>query len=257
MMTIQDIFKEYYLTIDFKSQDIADLASNNQDISEIILKFINEIYQSVNAEKSFHDDHFDSAYHLITTPLVEFFIARIIYHYSKKNNLNWMINLRRQEQKTAPDIRIYKKLNDNEKTLAIIEIKTKISWMQACFSEYRAKADEKKRQEDQSRADSIDDFQKQLQKYSDIYDTPKEHIFVLIPSLYGAYKPRINNNIEEYKTQFYRVTNLKKENLILLSNNPRLNLEVYDNIEMQPTNNFESMLKIIANTTQSSLLLNH
>jgi hypothetical protein len=235
------------MSIDDKSQEIAHLASNNQDISEITLKFINEIYQSVKSDSNFHNNHFNSAYHLATTPFVEFFIARIFYHYSEEKQLNWNINLRCQENKTVPDIRIFHKENDEKKTIAIIEIKVKVSWMQALFSEHRAIADENRRRERNSQKDSIVDFQEQIKKYLETYQITDKQFFVFIPSLNGAYKPKSNENIENYKKWFYSVTHLKEENLILLSNNPRLNLEDKNIEDIQATSNFEFLLKSLDN----------
>lgn len=254
MNNVREIFTDYYTCIDTKSKEIAYSASKNQDISEKTLKFISEIYQSVNVESMFHNDHFDSAYHLAITPLVEFFIARIFYHYSESEKLNWNINLRRQKNKTVPDIRIFHKENNKEITIAIIEIKVRVSWMQACFSEYRAKSDEKKRQEGHGNIDSIIDFQNQIEKYLTTYKITRDQFFVFIPTLNGAYKPISNKNIEDYKKWFYSVADLKEENLILLSNNPRLNLEKDSFGDTQATRNFEKMLKSLANNSKHTLL---
>jgi|SRR5208283_900266 len=246
MGPLQEIFTEYYESIDAKSKELAHSASENQKISANAIKFINEIYQSVKTENKSDGDHFDSAYHLTITPFVEFFIARIFYHYSEYNDLKWYIKLRRQEKKTVPDIRIYQKVNAKERTIALIEIKTRVSWMQACFSEYRSKKDEKYRQEKGSDVNSIKKFQEQIQKYLDTYHITEEQFFVFIPTLSGAYKPTIEADIEKYKMWFYRMMNLKEENLILLSNNPRLNLDK-DNIgDLQATQNLELLLKSLA-----------
>ncbi len=255
MENMRKIFSNYYMCIDAKSQEIADLASKNQDISEVTLKYINEIYQSVNSESEFHTDRFKSAYHLAITPLVEFFIARIFYHYSENNELNWNVNLRFQENKTVPDIRIFFREDNKEKTIAIIEIKTRVSWIQACFSEHRADADDKKRQEGRGKINSIEDFQKQIKKYLETYEIKSDQFFVFIPSLKGAYKPTFNKNIDDYKKWFCTLAPLKEENLVLLSNNPRLELDKIKKIEnIQATQNFESMLKSLANNSKRTYM---
>jgi hypothetical protein len=122
--------------------------------------------------------------------------------------------------------------------------------MQACFSEYRYNKDDQNRQEKHSDVDSIKKFQDQIQKYLDVYEITKDRFFVFVPTMSGAYKPTIEANVEKYKMWFYRMMNLKEENLILLSNNPRLHLDEDNISDLQATQNFELLLKSIANNSK-------
>jgi hypothetical protein len=254
MADLERIFTDFYTCIDVKSKDIADLASKDQNITEITLNFIREIYQSIKVESEFRNNYFKSSYHLTITPLLEFFIARILYHYSTNNNLNWKINLRCQERKTSPDIRIYISENGEERTIGIVEIKARASWMQACFSEDSAISDETKRQEKSEKKNSIEDFQGQIGKYLETYSITGDQFFVFVPSLFGVDRRKYKRNIEDYKNWFSFVTKLGERNLILLSNNPRLNLETENVDDLRVTHNFELMLKTLANNSKQSSL---
>jgi hypothetical protein len=231
---------KFYQTIDEKANDIAKKISNNENVTSDILQFINEIYIEVASYKGyFHDDKFESAYHEPITPYLEFFIARILYHFSRMRQLDWKIYLRRQVGKkpnrVAPDIRIEK----NGKTIAIIEIKAKIGWAQGMFSEERFKKYEKKSRK------IIDRFRKTLEKYKNLFNIDYSQIFLLIPSLKEAHKKTSNESFENHRYWTSKSTGLSEENIIVLSRNLELELEEkeVDPNELSPTDYFENMIK--------------
>ena len=118
--------KDYYALLDNKAKTISKKLSKNNPVTQEILKALNEMYKSVDCEKDFINNSFECAYHGPVTPEFEFFVSRILYHYSKIKKLEWKIYLRRQSKGKdgklhVPDIRIEK----NNKTIAIIEIKAK------------------------------------------------------------------------------------------------------------------------------------
>ena len=119
--------------IDQNAKNLAEEFSKGQSITSDVMKIIISLYESAKVEKEFKNEHFDSAYHSPITGNFEFFIARILYHYSNVKNLDWKILLRKQEKKAAPDIRIVK----NNTNIAVIEIKAKAGWIQSVFSEER------------------------------------------------------------------------------------------------------------------------
>ncbi|MBL0255097.1 MAG: hypothetical protein IPQ27_09070 [Chitinophagaceae bacterium] len=111
----------YLSDIDKIAKSIAEDFTGGQKITERLLKTIIDLYQSAKVEQAFKDEYFETAYHSPITGELEFFIARILFHYSALNDKKWKIYLRRQESKTAPDIRLLK----NDKTFAIIEVKAR------------------------------------------------------------------------------------------------------------------------------------
>ena len=240
MDTLSENFSEYYKNLDEEARNIAGLAYPEMNISEKILESIHDIYHSVNHEKKFNNDNFESAYHLAITPFLEFFIARILYHFSENSKLNWKICLRRQFKKTSPDIRILL----NKKTIAIIEIKANPRWMQACFSEERAYDDRQKILKDGEGKDSIKKLKDQVEKYKNIYGIEQNQIFFFIPTLIGVDRIKYSKTIEDYRLWFSENIPVNPENLILLSDNPRLDLEKEnERTSYQVTNNFKDMLQ--------------
>jgi hypothetical protein len=227
--------------IDEKANDIAKKISNNENVTSDILQFINEIYIEVASYKEhFHDDNkFEAAYHEPITSYLEFFIARILYHFSEIKKLGWKIYLRRQVGKqpnrVVPDIRIEK----NGKTIAIIEIKAKVGWAQGMFSEERFKKYEKKSRK------IIDRFRETLKKYKNLFNIDYSQIFLLIPSLKEAHKKTSNESFEKHIDRTSESTGLSEENIIVLSKNLELELEEkeVDQNELSPTTDFENMIK--------------
>jgi hypothetical protein len=230
---------KFYQTIDEKANDIAKKISNNENVTSDILQFINEIYNEVASYKDhFHDDKFESAYHEPITPYLEFFIARILYHFSEIKKLGWKIYLRRQVGKkpnrVAPDIRIEK----NGKTTAIIEIKAKIGWAQGMFSEERFEKYKKKSRK------IIEMFRKTLKKYKNLFNIDYSKIFLLIPSLKEAHKKTSDESFDDHINWTSEKTRLSDENIIVLSENLELELEEkVDPNKLSPTTRFEKMIK--------------
>lgn len=209
----------------------------------MLLDYISELYDSVKVEKNFTNKKFESAYHAPVTSDLEFLIARILYHYSKIKNLDWKIYLRRQKKKTAPDIRIDK----NNKTIAIVEIKARAGWIQPFFSKEREKKDIRKLKKGTSKFDPKDLIKKQksqLSKYIKTFKINKEQIFMLLPTLSGVHRKTSNRKFSDYEKDFVRNSGLKKENFILLSKNLILDLDPEcKRKDYQPTDRFEKFIK--------------
>jgi hypothetical protein len=228
----ENYYLKFYQMIDEKANEIAKKISNNENVTSDILQFINKIYIEVASYKEhFHDDKFESAYHEPITPYLEFFIARILYHFSEIKKLGWKIYLRRQVGKkpnrVAPDIRIEK----NGKTIAIIEIKAKIGWAQGMFSEERFKKYEK------NSSNIINSFRETLKKYKNLFNIDYSQIFLLVPSLKEAHKKTSNESFEKHIDCTSELTGLSEENIIVLSENLKLELEEkeVDPYKLSPT----------------------
>jgi hypothetical protein len=240
------MFKEMRLKlineIDERAKHLARSFVDGEQITENLLKTIIELYDSAQIEKDIIDDNFEVAYHTPVTGELELLIARILFHYSKSKELGWKIFLRRQVQKTAPDIRI----EINNKTIAIIEIKAKGGWIQPFLSPERYANDKVKFNLDNSfNPDSLILRQKnQLDKYKTTFEINKSNIYFFLPTLALVHRKKYETSIDEYYEYFTKTSGLPKNNYILLSENRRLDLAYKPNLDqLQPTNNFEWMLK--------------
>ncbi len=234
--------KLYYDSIDKMAKKIADNFVAGSFISEEILKFINELYLSAKVEQSFKSSLFETAYHTPISSELEFYIARIFYHLSELKRKDWKILLRRQQGKTAPDIRIEK----GGKTIAIVEIKAKAGWIQPFFSEQRYNVD-KERFEKGSSFDPdalIVKSREQLTKYFQVFAITNDDIFLLLPTLALVHRKKYNTTLEEYRNYFSQTSGFPKENLILLSENKLLDLSLaVEGKELSPTRDFEKLLE--------------
>jgi hypothetical protein len=234
--------KSYYNYLDKKAKHIAFNFSEGRKITNLLLDYISELYDSAKVEKDFTNKKFESAYHPSVTPELEFLIARILYHYSDIKNLDWKIYLRKQFQKTAPDIRIER----NKKTIAIIEIKAKAGWMQSFFSKEREIKDTKRLENgeiDHGPQKLIEDMRNQLIKYITTYKINKGQIFVFLPTLICVHRKGSKRTLKDYENDFVKNSKLKKENFILLSKNLILDLSPEcKRKNYQPTNNFEEFI---------------
>jgi len=143
--------KDYYNYLDRKARYIAYKLSKSQPATKLILDYIKELYESAKVD-NLKNNKFESAYHNPISSELEFLIARVLYHYSNFKKTDWKIYLRRQVGKTAPDIRI----ESNNKTLAIIEVKAKAGWIQPFFSKERYAKDMKKLRSGESDFDPRD-----------------------------------------------------------------------------------------------------
>jgi len=233
--------KLYYDSIDKMAKKIADNFVAGDLVTEDILKFINELYDSAKVEQSFKTSFFETAYHSPISSELEFYIARIFYHLSELEGKEWTILLRRQQGKTAPDIRIEKR----GKTIAIVEIKAKAGWIQPFFSEQRYNVD-KERFENGSSFDPdalIVKSRKQLTKYSETFDITNNDIFLFLPTLALVHRKKYNTSLEEYRSYFSKTSGFPEENLILLSKNKSLDLSLaIEGKKLSPTSDFEKLL---------------
>ena len=152
--------------------------------------------------------------------------------------------LRRQEKKTAPDIRLVK---DN-KTFAIIEIKAKAGWIQPFLSPERFQNDKKRFQSGKSGFDPdalIENSRNQLKKYFDTFGITNKDVFLFLPTLALVHRNKYTTDFEGYYEYFATTSGLPKDNLILLSCNKRLDLSNVTG-ELSPTNDFEKLLTKLA-----------
>lgn len=78
----------YLSDIDKIAKSIAEDFTGGQKITERLLKTIIDLYQSAKVEQAFKDEYFETAYHSPITGELEFFIARILFHYSALNDKN-------------------------------------------------------------------------------------------------------------------------------------------------------------------------
>jgi len=236
-----EIKKKYYQGIDRIAKNISKRYIRNQPITENVLKTIIIIYQSAKAEQSFEDDFFESAYHTPITGDLEFFIARILYYISKRLEKQWLILLRRQKDKSVPDIRLVK----DKKTFAIIEVKAKAGWIQPFLSPERYKKDKEKLKKgisDFNPDDLIKRSKEQLTKYYKTFRITKDDVFLLLPTLALVHRKKYETELQGYYKYFSKTSKLPKDNLILLSKNMRLDLSSATN-HLLPTNDFEKLLE--------------
>lgn len=240
--------KAYYKSLDDTALVIANevvaYRSEKEPVASIsLMKEIANLYSSAKAEQFFKDDDFEAAYHSPISNDLEFLLSRILYHYAKLKKLSWKIYLRRQVGKAAPDIRIER----DGKTIAVLEVKAKAGWIQAFFSRDREKSERKQLRAGRSYQDpreTIKRVRSQIDKYAKIYDIPRTSVFVFLPSFTHVHRVRSGRSVGDYIEDFVRNSKLKKKNLILLSNNPSLDLSnTNDEAVFNPTNNFEKFIK--------------
>lgn len=236
--------KEYYNYLDRKARHIAFKLSKSQPATKLILDYTRELYESAKVDY-LRNNKFESAYHNPISSELEFLIARVLYHYSNFKKKDWKIYLRRQVGKTVPDIRV----ESNNKTLAIIEVKAKAGWIQPFFSKERYDKDMKKLRSGESDFDPRDLIKKvknQLKKHYETYNIKPKQVFVLLPSLKLVHRKKSTQQIKDYEAQFIKNSGLPRESLILLSNNPILELSSDPGRkEYQATNNFEKFIALL------------
>lgn len=244
-MNIVESKYNYYKFLDLKAKSISEKLKTKSASIEL-LNLIIELYKSAKVELNFTNaDEFESAYHSPITSEFEFAISRILFHYSKVNNLGWKVLLRKQIAKTAPDIRIEK----GNKTLAVIEIKVKAGWIQPFLSQDRFDNDSLKYKNKKSKSNPVDLVEKlknQLLKYKNVFDLEVENIFFLLPTLDNVHRNHYKKELLDYVEYFEKTSGLPADNLILLSKNIKLNLsEPGNNPSLEPTTSFERMLNTI------------
>ena len=236
---------KYYQDIDDNAGAIVKEFIQQRAITDKVLNAIIAMYQSAKVEQQFKDSFFETAYHSPITGELEFFISRILYHQSKALNKGWKILLRRQEKKTAPDIRLVK----NDKTFAIIEVKAKAGWIQPFLSPERFQHDKNRLLNLKSTFDPdtlIANSKRQLTKYCDAFGITNENVFLLLPTLALVHRKKYVTEFSGYYDYFATTSGLPKNNLILLSQNKRLDLS-YMTSDLSPTNDFEKLLTKLTN----------
>jgi len=244
------IKEAYYSYLDKKAKTVSSKLSRKELVTKLILKYIQELYQSAKSENKFKDDYFDLAYHAPISSELEFLIARILYHYSDKKNLHWKILLRRQQGKTAPDIRI----EADNNTVAIIEIKAKAGWIQTIFNKERIQKEMEKYNMGlrDDPAESIKKFSQQCEKYYKTYHIGNDRVFILLPSLALVHRIRSKQKVEDYEATFLGNSGLADNSLILLSNNLILDLSNNrDKKQYNPTNRFEDLISKLVKLTKA------
>lgn len=240
--------KSFYERIDLKANKIAQKFTDGEKITYKILEEIIDIYDSAKVEQDFTDDFFETAYHSPISGDLEFFIARILYHFSKLNEQGWKILLRRQEKNTAPDIRLLKE----NKTFAIIEVKAKAGWIQPFLSPERIQKDKEKLLRGESDFDPeilIAKTRSQLNKYYETFNIRHNDVFLFLPTLALVHRVKYSTELSGYYDYFSSTSGLPKENLILLSLNKRLDLDKLDKktSDLQPTDHFEKLIDRLTN----------
>lgn len=242
-MTIYSHKLKYYQELDLSALKIAQDLTSKKDVSVAIMQVIIDLYKAAKVEQQFvAEQKFESAYHSPITSELEFFISRILFHYSDVNKLGWKILLRRQVKKTAPDIRIER----DGKTYAIIEIKAKAGWIQPFLSKDRYDYDVQRLLDKKSKFnpdDLIKASKAQLEKYMQTFNVEVGNIFFLLPTLILVHRKRYEKELYEYTEYFSKTSGLPSDNLILLSKNMRLDLSnVSDNGKLDATKSFEYMI---------------
>lgn len=238
--------KNWFHLLDRKARNIAYKLTRKQKITKLLLKYIAELYDCANTEEDYSRENFKSAYHQSITSNLEFLVSRILYHFSNMNHLAWTINLRQPKkdrnsgQMVAPDIKIEKE----GKIVAIMEIKAKAGWMQPFFSEKREQKDIEMGRDPKG---IITKSRDQLLKYAQLESCGKDKIFVFLPTFIHVNRKKYENSGDNYRETFAKNSTLKKENLILLSENTSLDLAINrEKKDYAPTNDFENFIKTIA-----------
>lgn len=265
MQKLLSLKQNYFKEIDNRAKNLAKnlVHSNLKDafVTNEILKFIIELYNSENKSNSnFIKEDFKSSGHQAITSDVEFFISRILYHYSKEKKFDWEINLRcqkkdyKQNKQIAPDILI---TNKKGKIVAIIEIKVRAGYMQCFFSKIRADKEKKilsqNKQSKYNPKEVIKKYHDQLKKYSQMDSRGKEKTFVLLPTFILVSRKDNKESIKDFKKEFEKNSKLSKNNLIVLSGDKDLDLAkiketnyINGKLELHPTNEFERFIKNIS-----------
>jgi hypothetical protein len=252
--------KEFFTRLDCEAKKIVKLLikselTGKKSATKHLLWVIHQLYK---AEKTnfLNNEGFKSSYHNPITSDLEFLVARVLFHYSIQEKLSWTIFLRCQEKDmcsclnkrkkiksfkmAAPDIRVVK----DGKTIAIIEIKARVGWMQLCFSKERKKYYEEKVRNgaEINIKKETDRLKIQIEKYQEHFQVPPKKIYLLLPSLSNAHRMKSGESYEDHENWVSKNSGLPRRNLIFLSKNLKLNLAgVWDDAQLDVTNKFESM----------------
>jgi len=240
---------QHFKIIDEYSLKLANDFKSDKTITYQMIQAIVDFYDTANIEKNINTERFTSAYHTPVTADFEFLLARLLFHIGILYKKEWKIDLRRQEKKATPDIRI----SNGGKTLWILELKVGMSWAKSfiCPTFYKKAI---KKYEIDNKWDP-DLFNRKcslvLDKYSEIYSIPKEKIFLVIPSLASIHYRRESKhlNLNDYRNHFNSVSGLPNRNLVIFNNNLLQNLAnpKEAKVPFQPTMELESMITKLIN----------
>jgi hypothetical protein len=245
-----ELKRSYYAKLDGRARRIARIMSKGGPVGLRLLRSVEGLYLSaLYTQKSFDQVDFKEHYHPPISSELEFLVARILHHYSYLKELHWSVHVRCQKGKTAPDIRI----EHCGKTLAIVEIKARAGWIQPFFSSERAGKDMAKLREGKSTfnpEDLIRRVNNQFRKYCVTYSITPKQVFVLLPTLALVHRKRSKRVLKDYENDFARNSGLPRNNLILLSNNLRLDLsQIGRGKEYAPTKRFEGLVQSLVERT--------
>lgn len=246
MKKLEFIKIKYQQYLDRKARNLAYSLGKSKKVTSLLLDYIKELYDSAKSESDFTSDNFETAYHSPISSDLEFLLARTLYHYANLKKLGWKIYLRKQVGKTAPDIRIER---DN-RTLAIIEIKAKAGWIQAFFSKERFDSEMKKLRAGTGKFDPRELVKKvrgQIDKYYETYNIASDQIFIFLPTLKLVHRKRYSSQMKDYDSYFQKTSGLPRKNLILLSSNFLLDLSANPSrADYKPTSRFESLISFLS-----------
>jgi hypothetical protein len=236
-----NIRTQYLKDIDSDARKIAHKLSKGKKTTAMLLREINSLYESSDSIKSFNDSKYQVGYADSVSGDFEFLVSRILYHYSKLNNLSWKIYLRSQRSiqkkkkgkiQVAPDIRVEK----GKKIIFILEVSVRGGWNQPLFSGERYK--------DQGQ---IKKRRLRLNKYRKLFGK-HVRIFMLLPSLANIATIKRGKSIAYYQNYVSKAFDLPSKNFILLSNNKTLKLKKHKPLEdLMPTTKFEEFIKKVKN----------
>jgi hypothetical protein len=244
---------------------------NSTKVSEDLLWQISGIYLGAKVENKMDKaQNFYAAYHTPITGDLELLIARTLYHYSQLKGLDWTIYLRKQVTKEVgvlvPDVRIDK----DEETIGVIEIKARVGWIQPFFSDEQFKAAKSRFDKRPDRAKDpkliVTSSQEQLKKYIDgfhLRDSKNQKLFMLVPSLKQVHRKKLEkgNNTDfyaKYKKTYAVNSDLEEESLVVLTKDLHYDAGMVDKKSSKPiladqtkvTQDFENMVRSL---TRSSL----
>lgn len=195
----------------------AETLEADKGVTRSLVEQLDGIYKAAQVEKRYEDKEFyESAYHTPVTGDFEFLVARTLHHFGQKLNLGWKVSLRKQSAKAAPDIR----LAIGERTVGIVELKTKLGWVQPFFSSQQREKDEKRRIDGKSEFDPklwIEEWKKKFDKYEKVFKVRKEYVYLLVPSLHHVHRIKSDEKVPEYRQNFASNSGLPEHNLVLLS----------------------------------------
>lgn len=242
---LKELNKKLYEAIDSVSKGIAEKLVGGEPVTESILVAISDLYNANRCDREFQNTNFETAYHESVTSKFEFLLSRILYHYSEMKNLGWKIYLRRQKGKAAPDIRI----DRGKETIAILELKAKVGWIQPLFSKEtfdKNLAKFKAGRSDKNPEDYVRRLNEQIENYAKTFGIERHRMYFILPSLREASRRKYNKKLEDYRSDFMNNSGVNLKNFIILSKNLKLNLDTENIHELQPTSEFEDFVRDIS-----------